>query len=385
MSFPPRLGLAAVAALSLLIGHEALADSDRSYGPAWQGHWSDWSGAQELKSGRTAASAQSVLLWPDPGGRGGYEVTARGFNAISFTEYSVTGNKPVAVAAEAISMPLAFQSNPKVTLVERWVDTKKDTGIDTKRVALPPGMLIQAVQVCQNDASPDERELKGLRIWGNPIDPSTGIIGQTLASTDTAGMLIGYAAEAKRSNCKNWEPPATCPAGQIVAAIRPYSTSKGMQSLGVLCRRVYNEKNTAARGGPFVISSNSGVVNGTYNAMTTSMTFKFDATLTNEVTFPSTSTGKISFNVSTILHPNDNTHASFPEATITGLAPGKNTQVTVTSTGTARWVEDLGCGATALSCDVQVRVSTSVSPWSPDGTAGGYVLIRGHLTRPSAK
>lgn len=241
-----------------------------------------------------------------------------------------------------------------------------------KTVAGPPGTVIQALQVCQNDPrDPNERELKGLRIWATKPDAQgkmpdihgtmNGLSGHP---ADTIGAQEGVVS-ATRPNCRVWAAPVFCESNSAVVAIRAVSTTaKGFQNIGITCGRLYG--------------SNDRVLPPVIVLPTQTMTGTFDGgKLTVIVSgagleaYAGDTTGSLMVYVKDVLAigPFSLTHQS-------GSSP-----IALTSNQTTTWAA-LGCGPTTV-CDVSGNVWEAVTG---PGLRGEYKIgtIPLHITRPTA-
>ena len=98
---------------------------------------------------------------------------------------------------------------------------------DWKSAFAPVGAFIRSVAVCTNA---ENTRVKGVRLGG--------------VKFDAAGKPVNVNADGfERSNCKNWQAPATCGAGEIAVAIRAYYKDDALTALGLECRPAYSQPN----------------------------------------------------------------------------------------------------------------------------------------------
>lgn len=98
-------------------------------------------------------------------------------------------------------------------------------------LSLDDDHYVTALQVCTSGQNnPDNRRIKGLRIWG--------------ARLGSQGQLVGSSEmhEERRTNCSQWYPRLECPVGQVAVGLRGYFDSRRSDpfftGLAMRCGRV---------------------------------------------------------------------------------------------------------------------------------------------------
>lgn len=205
-------------------------------GVAW-----DWIGQPDQIQGTVAPGSKSELVSAVPvafiSPLPSYRVQA--LRSITFGERN---DRPISIKGVSEWLPGSAGA---------WLLNSETAGVtgstSDKTVEGPPGTVIQGLQVCQNDPhDPNERELKGLRIWVAKPDaqgkiPSIeGIMRLLSEHPSDASLAHDGLVSATRPSCSVWAKPVYCNANSAVIGLRAISTTaKGFQNVGIVCRRLF--------------------------------------------------------------------------------------------------------------------------------------------------